>query len=173
MIDRDVSEFNGTERSTPHDVGQLYATFRSFDLLVLDYGGVCTLSHEELLVGSESIAMGERRDCLVVITLAHDAGLQVAVLSNEIDRAWIDDSPVLTQVDHVLACADNGIFKPDRRAFQRASVVAGASPDRTLVVDDEIDNVRGAQAAGMTAILFDPSNPHSSWEAVEAALRGA
>lgn len=146
---------------------------RTFDLLVLDYGGVCTLSHAEFLDHASFDTAGDRPRSLAAIADAQAAGVTVVVLSNEIDQSWITNSKVLSQVDHVMACADNRIFKPDRRAFQRAALITGCAAERTLVVDDEIDNVRGAQAAGMSALLFDTANPEDSWEAVEVALRGA
>jgi putative hydrolase of the HAD superfamily len=166
-------DVDSIERSLRHLTGTENSPVRTFDLLILDYGGVCTLSHAEFLDHIGSDTSGDRPGSLAAIARAHAAGITVVVLSNEIDQSWITNSAVLSQVDHVLACADNGIFKPDRRAFQRAALVTGCAADRTLVVDDEIDNVRGAQAAGMTALLFDTANPEDSWESVDVALRGA
>lgn len=145
---------------------------RRYDLLVLDYAGVCTPSHAEFaqrstLATSET---DERPGCLPVIRLAHSLGLTVVVLSNEIDPAWIERSSALSAVDHVIACTDNGILKPDRRAFQRALLLTNCAADRSLVVDDAIDNVRGAQAAGLTAILFDTTDADASWASVTQAL---
>jgi len=146
---------------------------RMFDLLVLDYAGVCTLSTSEFLANAsmEPEALGERVRSVSVIRNAQLAGLRVVVLSNEIDRSWIAGSPVLSQVDHVLACSDNGIYKPDRRAFQRALLATQCQPARALAVDDDPANIRGAQAAGLATLLFDVSNPDASWLRIDAAIR--
>jgi putative hydrolase of the HAD superfamily len=144
---------------------------RRFDLLVLDYGGVCTLSHRELADGPVVDPVNAERDeSLRAVLAAQAAGLKVVILSNEVDRAWAEHSPVLAQVDHILPCTDNGILKPDRRAYQRALLVTGCRADRSLFVDDEIDNVRGAQAAGLEAILFDITDPTASWHEIREAL---
>ena len=143
-----------------------------YDLLILDYGGVCTLSHREVVettVRSDRFN-AERSECLTFVLAAQALEMQVAVLSNEIDREWVKHSDVLARVDHVIACSDNGILKPDRRAYQRALLVSGCAPERTLFVDDEIDNVRGAQGAGLAAILFDTCDAVASWAAIEAAI---
>ena len=143
-----------------------------YDLLVLDYGGVCTMSHRELVgAGLQTDRFNaERSECLRVVLAAQALGMQVAVLSNEIDRAWVEQSTLLAQVDHVLACSDNGILKPDRRAYQRALLISRCAPERTLFVDDEVDNVRGAQGAGLATMLFDTGDPVGSWSAIEAAI---
>jgi putative hydrolase of the HAD superfamily len=152
---------------------------RPYDLLVLDYGGVITLSHAEVVAAAQSddAVQVERPESLAVVWLAHDAGMKVVVLSNEIDRDWIAGSPVLSTVDLVIACTDNGILKPDRRAYQRALLLTECTASRALMVDNDIDNVRGARGAGLDAILFDTNDPNSSWAAVRSAcglnLRGA
>jgi FMN phosphatase YigB (HAD superfamily) len=143
----------------------------AYDLLILDYAGVCTRSHHEILAARQpaSDQPFERAEGLAMVRSAQAAGMTVVVLSNEIDRAWIADSPLLSAVDAVLACTDNGIFKPDRRAYQRALLATGCAANRTLVVDDELDNVLGARGAGLDAIVFDTSDPAGSWTAVASA----
>jgi putative hydrolase of the HAD superfamily len=143
---------------------------RRYDLLVLDYGGVCTMSHRELVDSPSDTPNAERSECVPVILAAQALGMQVAVLSNEIDRAWVEHSPVLSQVDHVIPCGDNEVFKPDRRAYQRALLVSRCTAERALFVDDELDNVRGAQGAGLATIRFDTGDPAGSWTAIDVAI---
>jgi FMN phosphatase YigB (HAD superfamily) len=148
-----------------------HANRNAYDLLVLDYVGVCTLSHHEVLAATHASAgrLVERSEGLAIVRSAHAAAMKVVVLSNEIDRAWIADSPLLSAVDAVLACTDNGILKPDRRAYERALLTTGCMASRTLFVDDDLDNVRGARGAGLDAIVFDTNDPDSSWTAVASA----
>jgi putative hydrolase of the HAD superfamily len=143
----------------------------SYDLLILDYAGVCTLSHAEILAAVQPAAdqQVERAEGLAIVRMAHAAGLKVVVLSNEIDRAWIPNSPLLSSVDAVLAGTDNGILKPDRRAYERALLTTGCIASRALFVDDDLDNVRGARGAGLDAIMFDTNDPEGSWGAVSSA----
>jgi len=151
----------------------LVARLSRYDLLILDYGGVCTMSHHELMAATvrSDRFNAERSECLTFVLAVQALEMQVVVLSNEIDREWVKHSSVLAHVDHVIACSDNGILKPDRRAYQRALLVSGCVPERTLFVDDDIDNVRGALGAGLTAMLFDTRDPAASWSAIEAEVR--
>jgi len=131
------------------------------------------MSHHELVeaaVPSDRFN-AERPECVPFVLAVQALEMQVAVLSNEIDREWVKQSSVLACVDHVIACSDNGILKPDRRAYQRALLVSGCAPERALFVDDEIDNVRGAQGAGLAVMLFDARAADASWAAIDAAIR--
>jgi len=151
---------------------------RNHDLLVLDFGGVCTPSHRETIDAADSGGDGKpveaittiRPGCEAVVAAAQNHGIQVVILSNEISPDWAETIPLLNQVDRVLACTDNRIFKPDRRAFQRALLLTGCRANRSLVVDDEMDNVRSAQAIGLNTIHFDTTNPKHSWAEITQTL---
>ena len=104
-----------------------------------------------------------------MIDAANRRGITVAVLSNELDDDTIETHPLLGAVDHVVAC-NTGIQKPDRRAFQRVLLLTGIEAERTLVVDDAEDNVRGAEAAGTAALHFDVDDCAASWAAIRAEL---
>jgi len=138
---------------------------REFDLLLLDYGGVCTPSHGEYLATTDPID-DVRPAALSVVEAAQANGLQVAILSNELDPNRSTPNSLLQVAGHVICGSDNKIFKPDRRAYQRALLLAGCEADRTFYVDDEPDNVAGAEALGMTAVLFDPTNALAQWEGI-------
>jgi HAD superfamily hydrolase (TIGR01509 family) len=132
-------------------------------LLVLDFHGVCTLSPAELIAASVDpgdLAASARPEAREVVAAAKGAGISVMVLSNELDPEWADRIPMLTEVDKIVACSDNGIFKPDRRAFQRCMLLAGADPGQTCVVDDGADNVAVARSLGATAVHFEASEPN-------------
>lgn len=144
---------------------------RGVELLILDFAGVCTPSASELITsGSDTSAISIRPECEAVVSAAQAAGITVAILSNEISREWADNVPLLSTVDHVVACSDNNIFKPDRRAFQRCLLLTGAEAERTLVVDDSSDNITVASSLGMKTVRFDSTNPEESWREVTEAL---
>lgn len=104
------------------------------------------------------------------IELAQSVGVQVAVLSNEIGADWAKEYPVLELVDHVVNCADNGIYKPDRRAFQRCLLLSDSRAERTLVVDDHRDNTTVAESLGMQVVLFDTTSPVDSWANIQGVM---
>ena len=45
-------------------------------------------------------------------------------------------------------------MKPDRAIYEIAAERAGASPSEVFFVDDRAENVVGAKAAGLDAVLF-------------------
>jgi len=141
-------------------------------MVILDYGGVCTFTAAELIAQAEQ---GEspppsthavRPEAEVVMAAASQAGLTTVILSNELDRAWVDQIPVLATADHIVVGSDNGIYKPDRRAFQRCLLLTNCSPDRGIVVDDQPDNVTVAASLGLHTVLFDPAWVEGSWRKV-------
>lgn len=144
-------------------------------LLILDFDGVCTLSADELVARGELTALAEtiRPEVEAVVAAAQGAGVLVAVLSNELDRSWSAEVPLLQRVDLLVPCADNGIYKPDRRAFQRCLLLAGVAAEDTMLVDDDPDSVRVASSLAISARLFTPTDAEVVWRAVEEWFQGA
>ncbi len=105
-------------------------------------------------------------ESVVGIRHLHDAGIPMAVVSNAdgtVDQ--ILDAAGVCQVGPgahvpVLAIVDSGaigIAKPDPATFIPALEALGTDPARTLHVGDSVHyDVRGARAAGMAAVHFDP-----------------
>ena len=96
----------------------------------------------------------------------HRAGIPMAIVSNadgtvarvlaETGVCQVGDGPWIP----VVAIVDSGgvgIAKPDPRIFEPALRALGTEPARTVHVGDSVHfDVRGAQAAGMGAVHFDP-----------------
>jgi epoxide hydrolase-like predicted phosphatase len=53
----------------------------------------------------------------------------------------------------VFVSSDLGVRKPDPEAFQLVASLMGFEPEDILFFDDGAENVEGARAAGMTAVL--------------------
>ncbi len=136
----------------------------SVSLLILDFDGVCVRGFSEQVSGNPGVSLAElaRPEIEALVVTAQNRGAITVVLSNEISESWSADVPVLGMVEHVVNCADNGILKPDRRAFQRCLSLTGCRAGQALVVDDRSDNITVAQSLGMHSVLFDPSNPTAS-----------
>ena len=85
--------------------------------------------------------------------------LSLGVISNSDGRLeWrLEEIGVLDRFDFVIDSAIVGISKPDRRIFEDALKRSSLSPEEAVYVGDyyEVD-VRGARAAGMSPVLFDP-----------------
>lgn len=82
---------------------------------------------------------------------------KIAILSN----AWSDAREVFTRkydlgsiVDLIMISAELGIAKPDVRIFEIAAERLGVCPREVLFIDDKLENIRGARAAGMHGLHF-------------------
>jgi HAD superfamily hydrolase (TIGR01509 family) len=139
-------------------------------LLILDFDGVCTYNHREIVsneIGVSDIQNLIRPGVSELINMAQARGVVVAVLSNDLPPSWVDELELLQRVDHVVICSDNGILKPDRRAFQRCLLLSGIEAENTVLVDDHADNVTVAGSLGMEAFHFDAG---FAWTPVMEAL---
>lgn len=143
-----------------------------YELLIVDFVGVCTASLADLarVANYESAAVPVHPQAESVIRSARAAGIAVVVLSNDLPKSTIEATPLLAATDATVSLANSAIAKPDRRAFERVMLAQGVSANRTLIVDDSPENIRGAQSTGATALHFDPSDPRRSWKAVRAEL---
>lgn len=81
---------------------------------------------------------------------------QTAILSNA-DVGLYDEVKRhnLTHLFDLILCSEEaGVTKPDPRIFQMALDRLGLEPHEAFFVDDRDYNVRGAEAAGLTGILY-------------------
>lgn len=88
-----------------------------------------------------------------------DQGFQLALASNYDSRlrALASGMPPLQPIKHLIISSEIGWRKPARAFFDRACQLLDVQPARVLVVgDDQTNEIDGALAAGMQAILYDP-----------------
>lgn len=105
-------------------------------------------------------------DAVPALRRARAVGLRVGVLTNgdaEQQRAKVDRVGLAGHLDVLVASSDLPAGKPDPAAFRHAADLLGAAPEDTLMVGDSLaDDVRGALAAGLQAVLLDRHNRHPS-----------
>jgi putative hydrolase of the HAD superfamily len=105
---------------------------------------------------------------------ARAAGLKIGILTNETElmqgRAWIDRVDVFRAVDALVDASVTGVMKPDPGAYALALDALGLPPGRVLFVDDQPKNVAGAEAVGIAAVRFDPTDVPASFAAVRRCL---
>jgi HAD superfamily hydrolase (TIGR01509 family) len=85
------------------------------------------------------------------------AGLQIGILSNtyrELD-GWMRAAFPEGTVDVFAPSYLLGLRKPDLAIYQRLVEMCGYPPEQIAFVDDFVENVEGARAAGLHAILFN------------------
>ena len=131
-------------------------------------------SHEPLLRAAGDYLV--RPEMAELIGRHRAAGRQVGVLTNDMNAfhgpEWKDGISVIKQFDFIVDGSITGYLKPDPQAFRLALKAFGdPDPDYVVFVDDQRSNLRGAEAVGMSTVYFDPTDPASSIERIEAALR--
>jgi len=82
---------------------------------------------------------------------------KTAILSN----AWSNGRRVIAEdygladaVDEIIVSAEEGLAKPDARLYALAVQRLGVPAAAAIMVDDFVENVNGAAAAGLTGVLF-------------------
>ena len=111
-------------------------------------------------------------EAMSAIAAVGKAGARLAILSNELDLFYGRDFrarlPFLVDIDLIVDATYTGILKPDSSAYALATDGLTLAADDCVFVDDQIKNIRGAQAAGFRTIHFDVTPPIESYR---AALR--
>jgi len=91
------------------------------------------------------------------------SGVRTGILSNSaIEWAWNDlvSTPASREFDPVLFSAleslriGRRLLKPDPAIFRHAIREAGTNPGETALLDDRLENVRAAAAAGLRAVHY-------------------
>ncbi|UYN89297.1 MAG: HAD family phosphatase [Anaerolineales bacterium] len=73
---------------------------------------------------------------------------------NNLRAALTDQYPILDAFDAVVISGEVGVMKPHPAIYLLAAERLGVQSGECVFVDDFIQNVRGAQEAGMQAVLF-------------------
>ena len=94
---------------------------------------------------------------LAAIQELRAAGLRCALATNQHPErgAYMRENLGYDEVfDDLFYSCELGVAKPDPAYFSEAARRLGTEPGRTLLVDDNADNVAGAKEAGLAAELF-------------------
>ena len=94
-------------------------------------------------------------DVLKLIQKLH-GHYRLAVLSNAPPglSQWLADWNVLNFFDVVFCSGDEGIAKPDPKAFELTLERLGFKPDEAVFIDDTREHVEAARKLGLQGILF-------------------
>jgi epoxide hydrolase-like predicted phosphatase len=81
---------------------------------------------------------------------------KLAVLSNSPRglTLWLDSWKILDLFDVVFCSGDEGIVKPDPRAFAQTLERLGVKPEEALFIDDTPEHVEAGRALGLRGVLF-------------------
>lgn len=139
--------------------------------------GQTDLSIQELwaIVYAGAEAEFLRPEVVALVDEAAAAGVRTAMLSNDLTAfhgaGWVDEVPFFGRVGAFFDAASLGARKPDPAAYAAAVDRLGLPASAVVFTDDLPDNVSGAGAAGLPAVLFDIADPAGSTKRVRDALR--
>jgi putative hydrolase of the HAD superfamily len=94
-----------------------------------------------------------------IVSQLAGTGIPLGILSNTCAAHWQHVcsrfAPLIERFPTVVLSYEVGWMKPDHRIYQHAVEVAGSPAKRILFVDDRLENVAGALAAGLDAHVFE------------------
>jgi putative hydrolase of the HAD superfamily len=115
-----------------------------------------------------------RPEAEALVADARNAGLRIGILTNETEllqgRAWVERVDILQAVDACVDASLTGIMKPRPEAYRLALDALSLPARRVLFVDDQPANVAGAEAVGISALHFDPTDVAASFTLVRRRL---
>lgn len=101
------------------------------------------------------------------IVRAKQAGVKLAILSNELDLFYGVEFrqrfPLIELFDVIVDATYTKVLKPDPRAYEQ--VLAELNIDRAdcVFVDDQKKNIEGAEAVGLPHVHFDVTRPAEAY----------
>jgi putative hydrolase of the HAD superfamily len=106
-------------------------------------------------------------DTVDALRLLHGAGRRLGIVSNFDSRLYdvLAELGIRSFFEQVVISWQAGAAKPDPRIFRAALDKMGLAPENAVHVGDSLrDDVMGAQAVELHAILLDRKNAHADWE---------
>ncbi|MBL0373248.1 HAD-IA family hydrolase [Rhizobium sp. KVB221] len=108
-----------------------------------------------------------RPEARAAIIRAKDAGLKLAILSNELDLFYGVEFrkrfPLIELFDVIVDATYTKILKPDPRAYELVLGELGLDRKDCVFVDDQKKNIEGAEAVELPYVHFDVTRPAESY----------
>lgn len=115
-----------------------------------------------------------RPEALAAIATVKQAGGKLAILSNELDLFYGSDFrtqlPFLQDFDVIIDATYTGILKPRAEAYQLVLDALQLPATACVFVDDQLRNIKGAEAVGMQTVHFDVQQPKLSYQQALQAM---
>lgn len=115
-----------------------------------------------------------REGARALVRDARAAGHPVGILTNDLrafhSAEWIEQIEIVGDVDVLVDGSVEGYLKPDRRLYDLLAERLGVDFADMVFLDDQMTNIRGAQALGIPSVWFDPAEPDVAFAAVRVLL---
>ncbi|HEY3588970.1 MAG TPA: glucose-1-phosphatase [Buttiauxella sp.] len=137
-----------------HERGQI--TDEQFAFAMCHEMGMA-LSFEQFSAGWQAIFVALRPEVIAVMKKLRENGHRVVVLSNTNrlhTEYWPEQYPQVAEAaDKIYLSQEMGTRKPEAEIYLKVLETEGFSPQETVFFDDNADNIKGAEALGITSIL--------------------
>jgi putative hydrolase of the HAD superfamily len=106
----------------------------------------------ESLITRLFAGLGPDREMIEVVQEVRAAGVPTGLISNSWGTGIYERAP-LHIFDATVISGDVGLHKPEPEIYRLGAERIGVPADRCVFVDDLRENITGAEAVGMTALL--------------------
>ncbi len=113
------------------------------------------------------------QEAIRAIDYVEALGLRLALASSSpmrLIRAVLSSGGLVDRFDVVLSAEDEARGKPDPAVYLSAARELGVPPERCLAVEDSINGVRSAKAAGMVCVAVPVSGVTEGFEGADLVL---
>ncbi len=115
-----------------------------------------------------------REGARALVRDARAAGHPVAILTNDLrafhSQAWVDRIEIVGDVDVLVDGSVEGYLKPHPRLYEILADRLALDFGDLVFLDDQMTNIRGAEALGIPSVWFDPADPDVGFAAVRILL---
>ncbi len=133
-------------------------------LLGEDWADMKTFVQRARGADTELVLRPQARDAILK---AKEAGIRLAILSNELDLFYGVEFrkrfPLIELFDVIVDATYTKILKPDPRAYEQVLAELGLDRQNCVFVDDQRKNIEGAIAVGLPHVHFDVTRPAESY----------
>ncbi|SUB80945.1 Phosphatase yihX [Pragia fontium] len=114
------------------------------------------LSYEQFAAGWQAIFIGLREEVIEIMQRLRKEGDRVVVLSNTNvlhTTYWPEQYPQVNEsADRIYLSQELGMRKPEAEIYRYVLEQEGVASENAIFFDDNLDNIIGARALGITSI---------------------
>jgi putative hydrolase of the HAD superfamily len=131
------------------------------------FAALLGIDDHEGLIGRLFAGLGPDDAMIDAVRAARAVGVKTGLITNSWGLGIYERAP-MDLFDATVISGDVGLHKPQPEIYRLACERLGVEPDDAVFVDDLRENVAGAEAVGMTAVLH--RDPAATIERLEELL---
>lgn len=116
------------------------------------------LTYEDFFIGWNAIYL-ENLPGIALLLEELSKNYKIGALSNtnlSHEKVWKDKyKPLFVHFDQVLGSHHLGHVKPEKEIYEKALSLLGAEAQKSIFLDDKLENIEGAERVGITGILVE------------------